>query len=75
MMRVNRPTDRQVIQQALEILLTHMDPSNVARFVAVCQLGEGDYLKTKDRIFAGETVDSLYEKIEAFEDCRNQEKS
>jgi len=26
----------------------------------------GDYLQTKDELFAGETVDSLYEKIQAF---------
>jgi hypothetical protein len=28
--------------------------------------GEGDYIQTKGKLFAGETVDSLYDKIQAF---------
>jgi hypothetical protein len=66
-MKANLPTETQVIQEALQILLVHMEPLKVARFVAACQLGTGDYVKTKDLLFAGESVDSLYQKIEAFE--------
>ncbi|MBE9229609.1 hypothetical protein IQ264_29830 [Phormidium sp. LEGE 05292] len=74
-MKVNLPTEKQVIQEALEILLTHMEPLKLARFIAACNLGEGDYLKTKDQLFAGETVDSLYEKIQAFESGKNDLKN
>lgn len=74
-MKINRPTDKQVIEQAMQILLAHMTPSQVARFVAICQLGEGDYLKIKDGLFAGETVDSLYDKIQDFEEAKNPSKS
>lgn len=66
-MKVNLPTEPQVIQEALKILSAHMTPVKVARFVVACQLGEGDYLLSKDEQFAGETVDSLYEKVQAFE--------
>jgi len=66
-MTVNVPKEQQVIQEALQILYAHMTPLKVARFITACQLGTGDYLQTKDELFAGETVDSLYEKIEAFE--------
>lgn len=61
-----------MINQALDILLSHLDPSTFARFVALCQLEEGDYVKTKEKLFNGETVDSLYEKIQAFETAKNE---
>ena len=70
-MKVNNPTDKEVIQEALQILLTHMEPSKFARFVAASKLGEGDYLKMKERLFADETVESLSEKIEAFENTKS----
>jgi hypothetical protein len=72
-MKVNTPNDKQVIQQALQILRTHMTPSKFARFIAACNLGEGDYLKTKEQLFVNETVDSLSEKIQAFETIKNQQ--
>jgi hypothetical protein len=31
-------------------------------------LGEGDYLKLKQNLFAKETVASLYEKVKAYQD-------
>lgn len=71
-MKVNPPTERQIIEQALKILFTRMTSSSVARFVAFCQLGDGDYLKTKEWLFAGETVDSLYKKIQDFENSKNE---
>jgi len=71
-MKLEIPTDQQVIDEALQILLAHMEPWKVARFVAACKLGKGDYLNTKDQLFAGETVDSLYEKIQAFEAAKNE---
>jgi hypothetical protein len=66
-MKVDLPTEQQVIKEGLKILSAHMDPVKFARFVVACQLGEGDYLLSKDETFAVETVDSLYEKIQAFE--------
>ncbi|UBF24174.1 hypothetical protein K9N68_20935 [Kovacikia minuta CCNUW1] len=71
-MKLEIPTDQQVMHEALLILLAHMEPWNVARFVAACKLGKGDYLNTKDQLFAGETVDSLYKKIQAFEAAKNE---
>jgi len=66
-MKVDLPTEKQVIKEALKILSAHMAPVKFARFVVACQLGEGEYLLSKDEIFADETVDSLYEKVRAFE--------
>jgi hypothetical protein len=55
--------EQQVLQEGLEVLMSHMEPSKVARFWAACNLGTGDYLKLKDELFAEETVASLYKKI------------
>ena len=65
-MRVNLASQQQILAEALKILVKEMEPWKVARFVASLGLGSGDYLQTKDELFAGETVDSLYEKIQAF---------
>lgn len=66
-MKVDLPKEQQVIEEALKILSAHMEPVKFARFIVACQLGEGDYLLSKNDTFADETVDSLYEKIRDFE--------
>lgn len=38
------------------------------KFWAACKLGKGDYLQLKEKIFAQESFDSLYEKIQAYQD-------
>ena len=73
-MKIKRPTENQLIHQALEILSIHLNPSSFARFVAISQLGYGDYLKTKEQLFKLENVDSLYEKIQAFETAKQESK-
>jgi len=62
-------SDRQVLQEGLEVLMAHLEPSKVLKFWAACQLGEGDYLKLKEQLFEKETVASLYDKIKAYQDC------
>jgi hypothetical protein len=71
-MKANLPSERQVIQEALQILTSHMQPVKLARFIAACNLGEGNYLSRKDRLFEGETVDSLYAKIHAAETAKQE---
>ncbi|MDV2999449.1 MAG: hypothetical protein N5P05_001055 [Chroococcopsis gigantea SAG 12.99] len=62
-MKINLDTDREIIQEAFQVLTEHLEASKVIRFLAICNLEIGDYLKLKDKLFAGETVDSLYEKL------------
>lgn len=71
-MNVNLPSEQRVIQEALQILMNHMEPLKVARFIAACNLDRGDYLQIKEQLFEGETVDSLYEKIQAFEIAKHE---
>ncbi|NEQ78257.1 MAG: hypothetical protein F6K23_37870 [Okeania sp. SIO2C9] len=67
-MKINIDNDYEIVQEVFQILLEHLETSKVMRFWSICKLGHGDYLELKDKLFAGETVDSLYEKIKAFQD-------
>ena len=60
--------EQQNLQEVMQILLTHLEPSKVMKFWAACKLGEGDYLQLKEKLFVQENVDSLYEKIQAYQD-------
>jgi hypothetical protein len=64
---IQMKSEQQILQEGLNILLAHMEPSDVARFWAACNLRGGDYLKLKGELFAEESVDSLYSKILAFQ--------
>jgi len=65
-------SEQQVLQEGLQILLSNMEPSAVARFWAACSIGTGDYLKLKDELFAQESVASLYAKIAAFQASKRE---
>ncbi|AFY60092.1 hypothetical protein [Synechococcus sp. PCC 6312] len=65
-MKINMISDRQILEETLKVLVKEMEPWKVARFIASCGLGSGDYLQAKEELFADETVDSLSEKIQAF---------
>ncbi|BDI20433.1 hypothetical protein ANSO36C_62350 [Nostoc cf. commune SO-36] len=60
--------EQQNLQEVMQILFTHLEPSKVMKFWAACKLGEGDYLQLKHKLFAQDNVDSLYEKIQAYQD-------
>lgn len=62
--------EQQVLQEAMQVLMTHLEPSKVLKFWAACKLGDGDYLKLKEQMFEKETVASLYGKIRAFQDYK-----
>jgi len=63
--------NEQVLHEVFSVLVEHLEPWKVAQFWALCKFGEGDYLKTKDNLFANETFESLIEKIQAFETAEN----
>jgi len=49
--------EQQNLQEVIQVLLTHLEPSKVMKFWAACKLGEGDYLWTLDKkdLFADNT--------------------
>ena len=66
-MTIHVASERQVIQEAAQVLMMHMSPAKATRFWASWQLGEGDYLAIREQLFAKETVKSLYKQIEEFQ--------
>lgn len=64
-MNLKMPSEQEVIQEALEILEKHMEPSKIALLVSMLPVGEGNYLAIRDKLFAGETLSTLVEKIQA----------
>ena len=66
-MTIHVPSERQVIQEAVQVLMMHMSPAKATRFWASWQVGEGDYLAIREQLFAKETVKSLYKQIEEFQ--------
>ena len=66
-MTIHVVSERQVIQEAAQVLMTHMSPAKATRFWASWQVGEGDYLVIREQLFAKETVKSLYKQIEEFQ--------
>ena len=61
-MSITVENELATIEEATAILLEKMSASKVARLLATLQVGTGDYVKTRDLLFAGETVDSLFEQ-------------
>ena len=47
--------------EAVEVLMERMPASKVARLLSSWQIGQGDYLKLRDALFTGETVETLYQ--------------
>lgn len=72
-MKIEVINEQEVLQEGLQVLMNHLEPSKVLRFWAACRLGEGDYLLLKKQLFGEETVASLYEKVKAFQDETNKE--
>lgn len=66
-MTIHVTSERQVIQEAAQVLIKHMSPAKATRFWASWQAGEGDYLLIREQLFAKETVKSLYKQIEEFQ--------
>jgi hypothetical protein len=72
-MKIEVISEQEILQEGLQVLMTHLEPSKVLRFWAACQLGEGDYLLLKEQLFGSDSVANLYEKVKAFQDETNKE--
>lgn len=67
-MTVHVLSEREITLEAAQVLIQHMSPSKAARFWASWQVGEGDYLAIREQLFQKETVSSLYDQIEKFQE-------
>ncbi|HBY92957.1 MAG: hypothetical protein M5U01_41020 [Ardenticatenaceae bacterium] len=69
-MRVKVINEQELVYEAAEILLKQLSPSKVARLLVTWQVGKGDYLTIREQLLAGETVDTLFEKIQTYQSQR-----
>jgi hypothetical protein len=66
-MSIQIPKQQEVVHEAMQVLRQHLPPSKVALVISMWFAEGGDYLKTREELFAGETVASLAAKIQAFQ--------
>ena len=57
------PRETDLNRQGIEILIESMGAARAAIFISNLCWQPTDYLAIKDRLFAGETAASLYEKV------------
>ena len=61
-------TDNELTVKCMNILMDSVGPVDAERFVSIVNLNHFDYTEwRKDHLFVGETVDTLVDKIRAFE--------
>ena len=70
-MEAKLPSQQEVIREALAILEKHMEPAKIAMLVSMLPIGEGNYLAIREQLFAGETVDTLVEKVKAYQESKS----
>ena len=64
-MSVTVPNESATTAEAVEVLMERLPASKVARLLSSWQIGQGDYLKMRQELFASETVESLYQAANA----------
>ncbi|OUL28699.1 hypothetical protein BV372_24455 [Nostoc sp. T09] len=65
--------EQENLQEVMQVLLNHLEPSKVMKFWATCKISEGEYLQLKEKLFAQETVAILYTKIKEYQDKNSKE--
>jgi hypothetical protein len=58
-------SEQELTEEAIGILCKNLPPHKVARLLSIWQIGRGDYVKERDALFEGETVNSPFEQAVA----------
>lgn len=58
--------EQELTEESLCILQQNLPPHKVARLPSIWHVGQGDYAKEREALFAGETVDSLFEQATTY---------
>ena len=66
-MNVVISSEQEIVREGEALLMRHLGVAKTARFLSAWRQGAGDYLKIREKLFEGETVNSLYDKIVDFE--------
>jgi len=64
MAEIKVDSDQEILREAEEVLRVHLGPAKATRFWIALSGGTGNYLQIKETLFKGETVDTLYERIQ-----------
>jgi len=64
--------EQDVLREAVDVLWEHLSPAKVVRLWAAWQMGSGDYLTLRDQLFDEERVATLYEKVQAYQECEEE---
>lgn len=64
-MSVTVQNESATTAEAVEVLMERLPASKVVRLLSSWQIGQGDYLKLREELFAGETVEGLCQAINA----------
>ena len=64
MTKIKMDSDQKILREAEEVLRVHLGPAKATRFWIALGSGTGNYLQIKETLFKGETVNTLYEKIQ-----------
>jgi len=65
--------EQEILREAVDVLWEHLSPAKTVRLWATWQMGEGDYLALRDRLFEGESVATLFEKVRAYQEREDRE--
>jgi len=60
-------SEQALTEEAFAILRRNLPPHKVARLLSIWQIGQGDYVKEREALFAGETVNSLFEQAAGYQ--------
>lgn len=60
-------TEQDLTGEALHILQQNLPPHKVARLLSIWHVGQGDYTQERQALFAGETVESLFEQATTYQ--------
>ena len=60
-------SEQEILQEGVTVLVEQLGASKTVRFLSAWKQGAGDYLKVREKLFEGESVDTLYDKIVAYE--------
>ena len=59
-------TDMELRQVGIEALLQTLGYAETLRFLSQVSSGQGDYLQWREHLFAGATVDEIFEKAKDY---------
>ncbi len=60
-------TEQEIVQAGLDVLTKNLPPSKVARLLSIWRVGLGDYTADRRKLFAGQSVTTLFTKARTHE--------